>query len=82
MIDIRLVREDAAAVKAALKRRGVDEAEVDRLVGLDEAARSAVGRRDDLRSQVKALSKEVGAARKSGRRGRGRKDGHPQPGAG
>jgi seryl-tRNA synthetase len=66
MIDIRLVREDAAAVKAALGRRGVAGAEVDRLVELDEASRSAVGRRDGLRSQVKALSKEVGAARKSG----------------
>ncbi len=66
MIDIHVVREDSAAVKAALKRRGVDEADVDRLVGLDEEARSAVGRRDDLRSQVKALSRQVGAARKSG----------------
>ncbi len=66
MIDIRLVREDADAVKAALERRGVDAAEVDRLLALDEAARSAVGRRDELRARVKVLSKQVGAARKSG----------------
>ncbi|HEV3281731.1 MAG TPA: serine--tRNA ligase [Acidimicrobiales bacterium] len=66
MIDIRQVREDCAAVKAALKRRGVDSGEVERLRELDEAARSAVGRRDELRSEVKALSKQVGAARKSG----------------
>jgi seryl-tRNA synthetase len=66
MIDIRQVREDGAAVKAALKRRGVDSSEVDRLLELDETARSAVGRRDELRSEVKALSKQVGAARKSG----------------
>ncbi len=38
MIDIRLVREDAGAVKAALARRGVDGAEVDRLASLDLAA--------------------------------------------
>jgi seryl-tRNA synthetase len=66
MIDIRLVREDSAAVKAALGRRGVDPAEIDRLVELDAAARSAIGRRDELRAEVKSLSKQVGEARRSG----------------
>jgi seryl-tRNA synthetase len=66
MIDIRLVREDSVAVKAALGRRGVDPAEIDRLVELDEQARTAIGRRDDVRAQVKALSKQVGVARRSG----------------
>jgi seryl-tRNA synthetase len=64
MIDIRLVREDVGAVKAALARRGVDAAEVDRLVSLDAAARAAIGHRDDLRARVKALSKQVGEARR------------------
>ena len=63
MIDIRLVRDDSASVKAALARRGVDPAEIDRLIGLDETARAEIGRRDDLRAQVKALSKQVGEAR-------------------
>ncbi|MGP8006204.1 MAG: serine--tRNA ligase [Acidimicrobiales bacterium] len=66
MIDIRLVRDDAEAVKTALGRRGVDPSEVDRLSDLDAAARQAVGRRDDLRAEVKALSKQVGEARRSG----------------
>ena len=66
MIDIRLVRDDPAAVRAALGRRGVDGAEIDRLVGLDDAARAEIGRRDDLRSQVKALSRLVGEARRDG----------------
>ena len=66
MIDIRLVRDDSDAVKAALGRRGVDPSEIDRLGQLDRAARAAVGRRDDLRTQVKALSKQVGEARRSG----------------
>ena len=66
MIDIRLVRDDSASVKAALGRRGVDPAEVDHLVELDEAARAAIGRRDELRAQVKALSKQVGEARRAG----------------
>ncbi len=66
MIDIRLVRDDTDSVKAALARRGVDPAEVDRLVGLDMAARAAVSERDELRANVKAMSKQVGAARKAG----------------
>jgi seryl-tRNA synthetase len=66
MIDIRAVRDDCASVKLALGRRGVDPLEVDRLVELDEASRAAVGRRDELRAQVKALSRQVGEARRSG----------------
>ncbi len=66
MIDIRLVRDDPAAVRAALGRRGVDGTEIDRLVGLDDAARAEIGRRDDLRAQVKALSRQVGEARRDG----------------
>jgi seryl-tRNA synthetase len=66
MIDIRLVRDDLDGVKAALGRRGVDPAELDRLAGLDVEARAAVGRRDDLRAEVKALSRQVGEARRSG----------------
>jgi seryl-tRNA synthetase len=66
MIDIRMVRDQSESVKAALGRRGVDPAEVDRLVALDEESRSAVGRRDELRAQVKSLSKQVGDARRSG----------------
>ncbi len=65
MIDIRLVREDVGAVKAALARRGVDAAEVDRLVSLDAGARAAIGHRDELRAQVKSLSKQVGEARRA-----------------
>jgi seryl-tRNA synthetase len=66
MIDIRLVRDDTDAVKAALARRGVDPSEIDRLVALDAAARTAVGSRDDLRAEVKALSRQVGEARRAG----------------
>jgi seryl-tRNA synthetase len=66
MIDIRLVRDDTEAVKVALGRRGVDPADIDRLVELDGRARAAIGGRDDVRAQVKALSKQVGEARRSG----------------
>jgi len=66
MIDIRLVRDDSDAVKAALARRGVDPGEVDRLVALDLASRAAVGVRDEVRATVKSLSKQVGEARRAG----------------
>jgi seryl-tRNA synthetase len=66
MIDIRLVREDSEAIKAALGRRGVDPAEIDRLLELDAASRAAVGQRDERRALVKTLSKQVGEARRSG----------------
>ncbi len=66
MIDIRMVRDDSGSVKAALGRRGVAPAEVDHLVELDEAARRAIGRRDELRAEVKSLSRQVGEARRGG----------------
>jgi seryl-tRNA synthetase len=66
MIDIRLARENSDAVKAALERRGLDPAEVERLLDHDRRARQAVGRRDELRAQVRELSRHVGQARRSG----------------
>jgi seryl-tRNA synthetase len=66
MIDIRQVRDDPDAVKAALARRGVDPAEIDALVSADARSREAVGRRDELRATVKDLSRQVGQARKAG----------------
>jgi seryl-tRNA synthetase len=66
MIDIRLVRDDIDAVKAALARRGVDPADIDRLAARDQGARTAVGTRDEVRATVKALSKQVGEARRAG----------------
>jgi seryl-tRNA synthetase len=66
MIDIRLVREDRAAVAAALGRRGVDAGEIDRLLEADSRARSAVGRRDEVRAKVRDLSRQVAEAKRGG----------------
>jgi seryl-tRNA synthetase len=66
MIDIRVAREDPDAVKAALGRRGVDPADIDRLLEADARARHAVGRRDELRARVKDLSRQVAEARRGG----------------
>jgi seryl-tRNA synthetase len=66
VIDLRLVRSDPNAVKAALARRGVPGDEVDRVAELDVAHRALLQSQELLRSEVKSLSKEVGAARKAG----------------
>jgi seryl-tRNA synthetase len=66
MIDIRALREDPDAVKAALARRGVEASEVDAIVAADAAWRAKVQQATDLRAEVKALSREVGQAKKGG----------------
>ena len=66
MIDIVLARENPTVVKASLGRRGVDPAEVDRLLEADRRRVGAVRRRDDVRAQVKDLSRQVGELRRGG----------------
>jgi seryl-tRNA synthetase len=66
MIDIRQVRDDPGLVKTALARRGVDPGEVDRLAALDADHRGARARQESLRAEVKAISRRVGEAKKSG----------------
>jgi seryl-tRNA synthetase len=64
MIDIRRLRTDLDGVKAALARKKVDAADVQRAADLDADGRGIAARRDDLRAQVNALSKQVGEARR------------------
>jgi seryl-tRNA synthetase len=66
MIDVRRLRTELEAVKAALARKGVPGEDVDRAAALDETSRRLAGNRDDLRKQINDLSKEVGAAKKAG----------------
>ncbi len=66
MIDIRALRDDPGAVKTALSRRGIEPAEVDRLCALDASHRAALARQESLRAEVKAISRQVGEARKAG----------------
>jgi len=66
MIDIRLVREDLGALKAAFARRGIDSAELDELAEADRLAREAASKRDELRARVKDLSRQVAEARRKG----------------
>jgi len=73
MIDIRRVRNDLDAVKAAMARRHDPEllSELDELSRLDERSRRVSTERDELRAQINARSKEVGEAYRAGDRSRG-----------
>lgn len=69
MLDIRRIRTDLEGVTAELARKGVDPSEVGRVHQLDARQREVAGRRDELRSRVKALSAEVGRLHRDGRGG-------------
>ena len=66
MIDIRLVRTEPDAVKAALARKGVEAREVDELIRLDAEFREANQKQELVRARVKELSRLVGEARREG----------------
>ena len=66
MIDVRRLRTEPDAVKAALARKGVPAEEVDRAAELDARLRELAGRRDVIRAKVKTISQEVGRARRAG----------------
>ena len=67
MLDIRQLRADPDAVKAAAARRGEDPGLLDEVIALDEQQRAAARQADELRAEVKRISKEVGALRSAGR---------------
>ena len=67
MLDIRLIRSDPDAVKAAVARRGDDVSSLDEVVALDRRSREIGTERDDIRAEVNRISKEVGALRKDGK---------------
>ena len=67
MIDIRLLRTDPDAVKAAIARRGEDTSGLDRVVELDARQRQLAEERDDVRNEVNTISKEVGGLHRDGK---------------
>jgi seryl-tRNA synthetase len=66
VIDIRVLRADPDAVKAALARRGVEAAEVDAVLEADAAWSARLRVAEDMRAEVKELSRLVGRAKKAG----------------
>jgi seryl-tRNA synthetase len=68
MIDVRRLRTDFDEVRAAMARRGGDVAsQLDVARQLDERQRELVAQRDDIRTRIKSISKEVGGLRRDGR---------------
>jgi seryl-tRNA synthetase len=67
MLDLRRIRSEPEVVKAALERRGPGVSEsIDQLVALDAEQRRIASIRDEVRAQVKSVSKEVGRLRGQG----------------
>src|SRR5260370_31054901 len=60
MLDIKLIRERPDFIKGELAKRGVDPAEVDRLLDTDQKRRKLQGEVDQLRADRKRRSREVG----------------------
>jgi seryl-tRNA synthetase len=70
MLDIRRIRSDPEGVKAALELRGPGTSDaIDDVVALDAEQRRIVARRDEIRSGIKSLSKQVGRLRGQGQAG-------------
>ena len=70
MLDIRRIRAEPEAVKAALDRRGPGTSDpVDKILAIDAEQRRIVAQRDGARSRIKALSKQVGRLRAQGQTG-------------
>ena len=60
MLDIRLIREQTAFVKAELGKAGVEAAEIDRVVECDSERRRLQHELDELRARRTRESKELG----------------------
>jgi len=68
MLDLRLIRREPDAVRAALARRGSGlAARVDELVELDATWRDATQAAERLRAEQKTASEEVAAGKRDGR---------------
>ena len=62
MIDLKLVRDNPAAVRRSQASRGEDPGLVDELLSADAARRAAISAADTLRAEQKAVSRQVSAA--------------------
>jgi seryl-tRNA synthetase len=68
VIDVRLLRAEPDAVRAALARRHTTEVldQLDRAIAFDALSRDIVAKRDAIRAEVNELSKQVGTLRRDG----------------
>jgi seryl-tRNA synthetase len=70
MLDIRLIREQPDAVKAALGTVGFDPAEIDALLALDAERRAAIHRVETQKAERGAASRAIGAIKDPAERAR------------
>ena len=68
MIDIKLIRHDPDAVKAAVARRGEDASSIDQVANLDSEVRTHMVAVDEIREESNRVSKEIGELFRSGER--------------
>ncbi len=67
MLDIRLIREDPDRVKRAMKTRNKDmDALVDEIIEIDRKRRELSGKRDALKAEQNAASKQIPQIKKAG----------------
>jgi seryl-tRNA synthetase len=68
VIDVRLLRADPGAVRAALARRGQPDVldQLERAIAFDGLSRDIVAKRDAIRAEINDLSKSVGELRRNG----------------
>ncbi len=62
MIDLKILRDDPELVRTSQRKRGEDPGLVDTLLDADSTRRAAIAEADSLRSEQKALGKQVGKA--------------------
>ena len=67
MLDIRRIKEDPNAVKAALRAKEVDcDAVIDRILELDETRRALIASTETRKARQNKVSKEIPALKKAG----------------
>ena len=66
MLDLRQIREDPGAARAALARRGFDVAVLDEALELDERRRAILPELEELRRQKNEASKRIGELQRNG----------------
>jgi len=64
MLDIKIIRESPELVKDSMKKRGLDEKEVDTLLNLDKEWRELKQENDNLRSERNKISEKINEAKK------------------
>ncbi|MDR1272545.1 MAG: serine--tRNA ligase, partial [Clostridiales Family XIII bacterium] len=66
MLDIKRIREDYEAVKAAVERRGQGDYGLSEALGLDQKRRVLIGETEQMKARQNAVSKQIPELKKKG----------------